>query len=116
MNNFCMLTMKKITIIVLLVMFPYFVKSQIILKGQTDSSTSLFLSPMMKDYLLLYQQKNTLKKVPDKPIGISEVKKSVESHTNLVILKPDLVQITKMPFDTTQSDTLQHLLIVAPKK
>ncbi|MBB6004683.1 hypothetical protein [Arcicella rosea] len=108
--------MKKISIILLLAIIPTLVKSQILLKAQPDSSASSLLSPMMKDYLLSYQQKNNIKKFPQKPIGLSEIKKSVENIDNLIIVKPDLAQMSKMPVVQPPTDTYHHLVIISPKE
>lgn len=108
--------MKKISIIVLLAIIPTVVKSQILLKAPSDSSASSLLSPMMKDYLLSYQQKNNIKRFPQKPIGLAEIKKSVENIDNLIIVKPDLAQMSKMPVVQPPADTYHHLLIVSPKE
>ncbi|MEA5428631.1 hypothetical protein [Arcicella lustrica] len=108
--------MKKISIIVLLAIIPTFVKSQILLKAPSDSSALSLLSPMMKDYLHSYQQKNNLKRFPQKPIGLAEIKKSVENIDNLIIVKPDLAQMSKMPVVQPTTDINHHLIIISPKE
>ncbi len=108
--------MKKILFIVLLAILPTLVKSQILLKAQPDSSASSLLSPMMKDYLLSYQQKNNIKRFPQKPIGLDQIKKSVENIDNLIIVKPDLAQMSKMPVVQPPADIKQHLVIISPKE
>ncbi len=108
--------MKKISIIVLLAIIPTFVKSQILLKAPSDSSALSLLSPMMKDYLHSYQQKNNLKRFPQKPIGLAEIKKSVENIDNLIIVKPDLAQMSKMPVVQPPTDINHHLIIITPKE
>lgn len=72
-------------------------------------------SPMMLDFLKSYQDKNAIAKIELPPVGIDNLKKSAkefENIDNLTIIKPNLVEMIKMPVVKPQDNQIYHIKII----
>jgi hypothetical protein len=74
--------------------------------SQNEVKPKELTSPIMLDFLKNYQEKNTIQKLPATIFRIDELRKKaqeLENMDNLIIIKPNLTAIIKMPVsDTTE--------------
>ncbi len=85
------------------------------LKDYLGNDHNMLRSPITKDYLKNYQEKNTINKFTLPHVGMSDVKKSaqeLENIDNLVIVKPNLTEMIKMPVVRPDGNTHHAMRIV----
>jgi hypothetical protein len=85
------------------------------LKDYLGNNHNILRSPITKDYLKNYQEKNTINKFSLPSVGMSDVKKSaheLENIDNLVVVKPNLAKLIKMPTVRPNENTHHTMRIV----
>jgi hypothetical protein len=85
------------------------------LKDYLGNNHNILRSPITKDYLKNYQEKNTINKFSLPSVGMSDVKKSaqeLENIDNLVVVKPNLAELIKMPIVRPNENTHHTMRIV----
>ena len=85
------------------------------LKDYLGNDHNMLRSPITKDYLKNYQEKNTINKFSLPSVGMNDVKKSaqeLENIDNLIVVKPNLVELIKMPTIRPDGNTQHTMRIV----
>jgi hypothetical protein len=75
-------------------------------------------SQIMTDYLKNYQEKNAIKTIEMPALGLDAIKKSaknMENIDNMIVIKPNLAALIKMPI-VKPDDTLNHTLIITEEQ
>ena len=85
------------------------------LKDYLGNDHNMLRSPITKDYLKNYQEKNTINKFSLPSVGMDDVKKSaqaLENIDNMIIVKPNLAELIKMPVVRPDGNTHQTMRII----
>ncbi len=85
------------------------------LKKHIVDDRNILRSPITKYYLKNYQEKNTINKFSLPSVGMTDVKKlahELENIDNLVIVKPNLTELIKMPIVRPAANTHHTMRIV----
>jgi hypothetical protein len=85
------------------------------LKDYLGNNHNMLRSPITKDYLKKYQEKNTINKFSLPSVSMSDVKKSaqeLENIDNLIVVKPNLTELIKMPIVRPDGNTHHTMRIV----
>ena len=85
------------------------------LKDYLGNDHNMLRSPITKDYLKNYQEKNTINKFSLASVGMDDVKKSaqeLENIDNMIIVKPNLAELIKMPVVRPDGNTHHTMRIV----
>ena len=85
------------------------------LKDYLGNDHNMLRSPITKDYLKNYQEKNTINKFSLASVGMDDVKKSaqeLENIDNMIIVKPNLAELIKMPVVRPDGNTHQTMRII----
>ena len=87
----------------------------LILDFLKDNQSEVLKSQIMTDYLKNYQDKNSIKTIDLPVLGMNAVKekaKNLENIDNMIIVKPNLAAIIKMPVAKPNEDIYYHSKIV----
>ena len=85
------------------------------LKDYLGNDHNMLRSPITKDYLKNYQEKNTINKFSLASVGMDDVKKSaqeLENIDNMIIVKPNLAALIKMPVVRPDGNTQHSMKII----
>ena len=85
------------------------------LKDYLGNDHNMLKSPITKDYLKNYQEKNTINKFSLPSVGMDDVKKSaknIENIDNMVIVKPNLAEVMRMTVLRPDNSTYHTIKIV----
>ena len=88
------------------------------LKDYLGNDHNMLRSPITQDYLKNYQDKNKIHKFTLPCVGMDDVKKTaknLENIDNMIVIKPNLAAIIKMPI-IKPDDTVNHTLIITNEK
>jgi hypothetical protein len=73
---------------------------------------------IMTDYLKNYQEKNAIKTIEMPALGLDAIKKSaknMENIDNMIVVKPNLAALIKMPI-AKPDDTINYTLIITEEQ
>ena len=87
----------------------------LILDFLKDNQSEVLKSQIMTDYLKNYQEKNSIKTIDLPVLGMNAVKekaKNLENIDNMIIVKPNLAAMIKMPVAKPNDDIYYHSKIV----
>ena len=80
-----------------------------------DNQSEVLKSQIMTDYLKNYQDKNSVKTIDLPVLGMNAVKekaKNLENIDNMIIVKPNLAAMIKMPVAKPNEDIYYHTKII----
>ena len=81
----------------------------LILDFLKDNQSEVLKSQIMTDYLKNYQEKNSIKTIDLPVLGMNTVKekaKNLENIDNMIIVKPNLAELIKMPVAKPNEDII----------
>lgn len=87
----------------------------LILDFLKDSQSEVLKSQIMTDYLKNYQEKNAIKTIEMPVLGLNALKKSakaMENIDNMIVVKPNLAELMKMPIAKPNDNTYYALKLV----
>ena len=80
-----------------------------------DSQSEVLKSQIMTDYLKNYHEKNSIKTIEMPVLGLNALKKSakdMENIDNMIVVKPNLTELMKMPIAKPNDNTFYTLKII----
>ena len=80
-----------------------------------DNQSEVLKSQIMTDYLKNYQEKNSVKTIEMPVLGLNSLKKSaknMENIDNMIVVKPNLAALMKMPIVKPNDNTYYTMKIV----
>ena len=87
----------------------------LILDFLKDNQSEVLKSQIMTDYLKNYQDKNSIKTIDLPVLGMNamkEMSKNLDNIDNMIIVKPNLAAMIKMPVAKPNEDIYYHSKII----
>lgn len=81
-----------------------------------DGQSEVLKSQIMTDYLKNYQEKNSIKTIEMPVLGLDAIKKSAKNMKNIdnmIVVKPNLAELMRMPIAKPNDNTYYTMKIVS---